>query len=128
MAQLHDFVMSDLPDGYQTKVGERGVRLSGGQRQRIGIARALYHNADLMLFDEATSALDNLTEAEVMSAIEALPGDKTVIMIAHRLSTVRDCDRIIVLDKGQIVGCDPWDKLIAENETFQKIAGLSKVS
>ena len=78
--------MTELPHGYATLIGERGVRLSGGQRQRIAIARALYHDADLIVFDEATSALDNLTEAEVMAAIDALPGDKTVVMIAHRLS------------------------------------------
>jgi ABC-type multidrug transport system fused ATPase/permease subunit len=103
-------------------VGERGVRLSGGQRQRIGIARALYHNADLIVFDEATSALDNATEREVMAAVEALPGDKTVLMIAHRLSTVKKCDRIIVMDKGRAVGIGPWSDLIAHNQAFQKIA------
>lgn len=101
-----------------------GIRLSGGQRQRIGIARALYHEADLIVFDEATSALDNLTEAEVMQAIDALPGDKTVLMIAHRLSTVKRCDRIIVLAHGKVVGFDTWDALLASNEAFQRIARL----
>lgn len=124
IAQLDGFIRDELADGYNTNVGERGVRLSGGQRQRIGIARALYHDADLIVFDEATSALDNLTEREVMTAIDALPGDKTVLMIAHRLSTVERCDRIIVLDKGRVVGFDPWQILIAENETFRKIAKL----
>jgi ABC-type multidrug transport system fused ATPase/permease subunit len=76
------------------------------------------------VFDEATSALDNLTEAEVMDAIDALPGDKTVLMIAHRLSTVKRCDRIIVLDKGRLVGCDTWDALMAENTAFRKIASI----
>jgi ABC-type multidrug transport system fused ATPase/permease subunit len=122
IAQLDGFVRDDLPDGYETKVGEKGVRLSGGQRQRIGIARALYHNADLIVFDEATSALDNLTEREVMTAIDALPGDKTVVMIAHRLSTVKGCDRIIVMDKGRIVGIGPWSDLIEHNAAFRKIA------
>ena len=125
IARIDQFIMDELPEGYQTHVGERGVRLSGGQRQRIGIARALYNDADLIVFDEATSALDNLTEAEVMGAIEALPGDKTVLMIAHRLSTVRRCDRIMVLDKGQLVGCDTWEALMAGNEAFQKIARIS---
>jgi len=125
IARLDDFIRDDLPDGYATTVGERGVRLSGGQRQRIGIARALYHDADLILFDEATSALDNLTEREVMAAINALPGDKTVLMIAHRLSTVKRCDRIIVLDRGRLVGCDTWEALMAENHVFQKIAQIS---
>jgi ABC-type multidrug transport system fused ATPase/permease subunit len=126
IARIDQFIMDELPDGYQTHVGERGLRLSGGQRQRIGIARALYHDADLIVFDEATSALDNLTEAEVMGAIDAIPGDKTVLMIAHRLSTVKRCDRIMVLDKGRLVGCDTWDELMADSEEFQKIARLAK--
>lgn len=121
IARIHRFVEEDLPEGYQTHIGERGVRLSGGQRQRIGIARAMYHDADLIVFDEATSALDNLTEAEVMEAIDALPGGKTVIMIAHRLSTVESCDRIVVLDKGRMVGCDSWAALIEHNVAFQQI-------
>jgi ABC-type multidrug transport system fused ATPase/permease subunit len=128
IARIDSFIREELPHGYATTIGERGVRLSGGQRQRVGIARALYHDADLIVFDEATSALDNLTEREVMAAIEALPGDKTVIMIAHRLSTVRRCDRIIVLDQGQLVGIGPWDTLIKENEAFQRIASLADVA
>lgn len=127
IAQIDRFVEEELPEGYRTNVGERGVRLSGGQRQRIGIARAMYHDADLIVFDEATSALDNLTEAEVMSAIDALPGDKTVIMIAHRLSTVRTCDRIVVLHRGQIVGFDNWKNLSAENEAFRRISRAAAV-
>ncbi|MCA1775262.1 MAG: ABC transporter ATP-binding protein/permease [Loktanella sp.] len=125
IARIDAFIREDLPHGYDTTIGERGVRLSGGQRQRVGIARALYHDADLIVFDEATSALDNLTEREVMAAIDALPGDKTVLMIAHRLSTVKRCDRIIVLDKGRLVGCDTWDALMATNPAFQKIAQVS---
>lgn len=128
IAQLDGFVNSELPEGYDTIVGERGVRLSGGQRQRIGIARALYHNADLIVFDEATSALDNLTEREVISAIEKLPGDKTVVMIAHRLSTVQNCDRIAVMDKGRLVGFDDWHTLIKECEVFRNIANLHNVA
>jgi len=126
IARIDQFITEELPDGYQTHIGERGVRLSGGQRQRIGIARALYHDADLIVFDEATSALDNLTEAEVMEAIDALPGDKTVLMIAHRLSTVKRCDRIVVLDKGHMVGCDTWDALMASNVSFQRIARIEE--
>ena len=122
IARIDQFITEDLPSGYQTPIGERGVRLSGGQRQRIGIARALYHDADLIVFDEATSALDNLTEAEVIESIDALPGDKTVLMIAHRLTTVKRCDRIIVLDKGQMVGCDSWDALMAGNASFERLA------
>ena len=124
IARIDSFICEDLPDGYATSIGERGVRLSGGQRQRNGIARALYHDADLIVFDEATSALDNLTEREVMAAIDALPGHKTVLMIAHRLSTVKRCDRIIVLDKGRLVGSGTWDALMADNAAFRKIASL----
>lgn len=126
IARIDTFIIAELPAGYATTIGERGVRLSGGQRQRIGIARALYHDADLIVFDEATSALDNLTERDVMSAIDALPGDKTVLMIAHRLSTVKRCDRIIVLDKGCLVGCDTWDALLQNNHAFRRIAQLSE--
>ncbi|MDJ0922071.1 MAG: ABC transporter ATP-binding protein [Henriciella sp.] len=120
-AQLHAFIENELPDGYDTFTGERGIRLSGGQRQRIGIARALYHDADLIMFDEATSALDTSTENEVMSAIDALPGDKTVAMIAHRLSTIKTCDRIAVLDKGHLVGFGTWDDLEKSNPAFQRL-------
>jgi ABC-type multidrug transport system fused ATPase/permease subunit len=122
IAQIDQFITSDLAEGYETSIGERGVRLSGGQRQRIGIARALYHDADLIVFDEATSALDNLTEREVMSAIDALPYEKTVLMIAHRLSTVQGCDRIVVMEGGRMVGFDTWDALMTENSAFQRIA------
>ena len=99
IAELHDFVMSELPQGYDTRVGERGVRLSGGQRQRIGIARALYHDPDVLILDEATSALDNLTEKAVMDAVHNLGHAKTIVMIAHRLSTVQDCDTIFMMEQ-----------------------------
>ena len=98
-SQLEEFVLS-LPKGINTEVGDRGVRLSGGQRQRIGIARALYMNPDFIVLDEATSALDNKTEAELMKSINSLRGDKTMIIIAHRLSTLDSCDRIYKLDNG----------------------------
>lgn len=126
IAQIDGFICRELPEGYQTHIGERGIRLSGGQRQRIGIARALYHDADLIVFDEATSALDNLTEREVMGAIDALPGDKTVLMIAHRLSTVKRCDRIIVMEKGRVVGCGSWTVLMKSNVAFQRIASFAE--
>lgn len=125
-AQLESFIDGQLADGFRTIVGERGVRLSGGQRQRIGIARALYHDADLILFDEATSALDNATEHEVIEAIEALPGDKTVIMIAHRLSTVKRCDRLVMLDAGKVIGYDNWQGLWESSKEFKKIASSSE--
>lgn len=112
-------------DGYTTRIGERGVRLSGGQRQRIGIARALYQDADLIVFDEATSALDNLTEREVMASIEALPGDKTILMIAHRLSTVKVCNRIVVMEAGHVEGVSTWEDLVERNAAFRALAGAA---
>lgn len=122
IANLHDFIMSDLPNGYQTPVGERGVRLSGGQRQRIGIARALYHDPDVLILDEATSALDNLTERAVMDAVHSLSGNKTVIMIAHRLSTVRECNMIFLLENGQLAAQGSYDELVEKNENFRRMA------
>jgi ABC-type multidrug transport system fused ATPase/permease subunit len=120
-AEIHDFV-EGLPDGYQTKIGERGIRLSGGQRQRIGIARALYNDPDVLVFDEATSALDNLTEKAVMDAISNLTRLKTILVIAHRLSTVRPCDRIFLLDRGQLKTAGTFDELLAQDAGFQKLA------
>ena len=121
IANLHDFLMHDLPDGYETKVGERGVRLSGGQRQRIGIARALYHNPQVLILDEATSALDNLTELAVMEAINKLRHDITIILIAHRLSTVKECDQIYLLDKGQVIAQGDYDYLRQSSTVFQEM-------
>jgi ABC-type multidrug transport system fused ATPase/permease subunit len=122
IAALHDFVVQDLPKGYQTLVGERGVRLSGGQRQRIGIARALYSDPSLLILDEATSALDNITERVVMEAVQNIRADKTIILIAHRLTTVRQCDAIFLLEKGQVASVGTYDELVAQNETFRKMA------
>lgn len=103
MAHIDDFIVTQLPQAYATQVGERGITLSGGQRQRVGIARALYHDPDLLVFDEATSALDNDTEAAVMDALTELAGKKTIIMIAHRLTTISRCDQVIRLDNGRMV-------------------------
>ena len=100
-AGIADFI-AGLPDGYSAMTGERGIRLSGGQRQRIGIARALYKNASVLVFDEATSALDSRTEQGIMDSVGALGSDITIIMIAHRLTTLKDCDRIIHLEGGRI--------------------------
>ena len=124
MAQLHDLVAS-WPEGVETFLGERGVRLSGGERQRVGIARALYHDPDLLVFDEATSALDNVTEAEVNRAIESLRGQKSMMVIAHRLNTVRRCDRLLYLDEGRIVAEGSYDELIASNSRFRRMAEAS---
>jgi len=121
IANLHEFVINDLPHGYSTRVGEQGVRLSGGQRQRIGIARALYYDPGVLVFDEATSALDSVTEKAVMEAIHSLGNKKTIIMIAHRLSTVRHCNNIFVLDGGKLVEEGTYDQLIEANSKFQNM-------
>ena len=118
MAQIDRFIEDELPDAYDTRVGERGVRLSGGQKQRIGIARALYHDPDVIVFDEATSALDNQTERHVMAALGALQGKKTVIMIAHRLTTVKKCDQIVLLDKGRKIAQGRFDELSETSAAF----------
>ena len=122
IANLHAFIDAELPEGYDTVVGERGVRLSGGQRQRIGIARALYNDPDVIFFDEATSALDNVTEQAIMEAIESLAGHKTLIMIAHRLTTVQKCDQIFRLEQGKLVSQGTWDELMASDESFRQMA------
>ncbi len=102
MAKLQDFVINELPQKFQTTIGERGIRLSGGQRQRIGIARALYHNPKVLILDEATSALDNFTEQKVMEEVKSLGKKTTIIMIAHRINTVKECDNIFLLQKGEL--------------------------
>ena len=101
-AQLEQFV-NDLPEGLDTQIGECGIRLSGGQRQRIGIARALYHDPSVLVLDEATSSLDTATEKSFMEAVATLKGDKTLIIVAHRLSTVERCDYLYRVQRGQIV-------------------------
>ena len=125
IANLHEFVMNELPKNYQTTIGERGVRLSGGQRQRIGIARALYHNPKVLILDEATSALDNLTEKAVMEAIDNLGKNITIILIAHRLSTVKKCDRIYLLEKGELKNEGTFEELIKANDNFRLAAKIN---
>ncbi|TML06744.1 MAG: ABC transporter ATP-binding protein [Actinobacteria bacterium] len=119
-AQIADFI-EERAEGYQALVGERGVRLSGGQRQRIGIARALYKRASVLVLDEATSALDNATERSVMEAIEALDRELTILLIAHRLTTVRRCDTIIELERGRVVAQAPYDKLLECSQSFRQV-------
>jgi ABC-type bacteriocin/lantibiotic exporter with double-glycine peptidase domain len=125
IAELHDFVVNDLPQGYLTTVGERGVRLSGGQRQRIGIARALYHNPKVLILDEATSALDNLTEQAVMDSMENLGNSITTILIAHRLSTVRKCDIIYLMEEGEIKSHGTYQEMQSSNLLFQRMTGVT---
>ena len=122
IANIHDFIINNMKEGYDTIVGERGVRLSGGQRQRIGIARALYNDPSLLVLDEATSALDNVTEHAVMEAIDTLARKKTIILIAHRISTVKKCDIIYLLDRGKIIASGSYDELMASSEEFRTIA------
>ena len=119
IANLHDFILDELPKQYQTTIGERGVRLSGGQRQRIGIARALYHNPKVLILDEATNALDNLTEQAVMEAVNNLSKNITIILIAHRLNTVKKCNKIYLFDKGEIKNEGTFEELMKLNENFR---------
>ncbi|HEY0301901.1 MAG TPA: ABC transporter ATP-binding protein, partial [Rhizomicrobium sp.] len=120
IAQLDTFV-AGLPAGLDTALGERGVRLSGGERQRIGIARALYHDPDVVVLDEATAALDAATEAALTDALRALHGSKTVLLISHRLATVRACYRIAVVSDGRLLDCATYDELLARSAEFRRI-------
>ena len=123
LARIETKVRS-LPQGLDTSVGERGVRLSGGERQRIGIARALLHEPEVLIFDEATSALDNQTEREIAKTIHALGGERTVIIIAHRMTTVMLCDRIYFMDRGRIADSGIYDELMTRNAQFRSMAQL----
>ena len=124
LAQLADFVTT-LPDRLDTLLGERGTRLSGGQRQRVAIARALYHEPEVLVFDEATSALDSPTERELIAALEALHGVKTLVVIAHRLTTVRRCDRLAVLRDGRVAAIGSYDELLARDAGFRELASTA---
>jgi ABC-type multidrug transport system fused ATPase/permease subunit len=127
IAQLKDFVEGKLPHQYDTTVGERGVRLSGGQRQRLGIARALYRGASLIIFDEATSSLDNVTEKELMRALDQLPNEQTALIVAHRLSTVRRCDKIVFLQEGSLIAEGKWDELVRSCKPFADLVAASNL-
>jgi ABC-type bacteriocin/lantibiotic exporter with double-glycine peptidase domain len=119
ISNLHEFIISELNEGYETNVGDRGVRLSGGQKQRIGIARALYNNPKVLILDEATSALDSLTEKSVMNAVHELSKNITIVIIAHRLSTLRNCNNIYIMEKGRIVDSGTFDELTKKNNLFK---------
>lgn len=120
LAGANDFIL-ELKDGYDTKVGERGSSLSGGQRQRIAIARALMDNPPILIFDEATSALDYESERTIMHNMDQIGANRTMLIIAHRLSTVRRCDRIIVVDKGQIIEDGSHDELMSAHGAYYNL-------
>lgn len=122
IANLEAFVTNDLPNGYLTTIGEGGVRLSGGQRQRIGIARALYHDPDVLVLDEATSALDNITERAVMGAIRGIGHRKTIILIAHRLTTIEECDQILLFEAGRLSASGTYEELLVGSDRFRDMA------
>ena len=124
MAHLDQFLKT-LPKGLDTRVGERGVQLSGGQRQRVGIARALYHDPEVLVFDEATSALDGITESVIMGAIHDFSGSKTIVVVAHRLATVKRCDCIYLMDEGSIIDSGTYEELVKRNKKFKKMAELA---
>ena len=120
MSEIHEFISNELDEGYQTVVGEKGMRLSGGQRQRIGIARALYNNPEILVIDEATSALDNVTEQKIIHNICKSLNKKTIIMVTHRLSTVKHCDKIYFLKNGSLYSQGSYMELIEKCEDFKK--------
>ena len=120
IACLDEFIMS-LPDRYDTIVGEGGISLSGGQRQRLAIARALVQKTEIILFDEATSALDNVTQSRIQQAIDNLQGDFTILIVAHRLSTIKNCDNILFLDEGKIEAEGSHEELLHKCDKYKKL-------
>ena len=125
-AYLKEFV-DGLPNGVDTKVGESGIKLSGGQKQRLAIARALLRNSPIILFDESTSSLDNFAQNEVKKSIDGLKGSSTIIIVAHRLSTIKDADLIFFLDDGKIIGKGTFDELFDTNEKFKNMFNAENI-
>ena len=127
-SNMGTFIRKELPDGLETKLGERGVRFSGGQRQRVAIARALYRKPQFLILDEATSALDAESENMVSSSLSKISRSTTMLIVAHRLSTVRDCDRIVVLDAGRVIGFDSHDNLVQLCPIYKRLVELGDLS
>jgi ABC-type bacteriocin/lantibiotic exporter with double-glycine peptidase domain len=125
IANIDEFIRQELKNGYDTVLGERGIRLSGGQRQRIGIARAIYRDPDLLIMDEGTSALDNIVERAVMEAVKSLATAKTIILIAHRLTTVRNCELVFLLERGRITASGTYDELINKSQHFRALTAAA---
>jgi ABC-type multidrug transport system fused ATPase/permease subunit len=125
VANLHSFIISELPKGYQTIAGERRSRLSGGQRQRVSIARTLYHDPEILVLDEATSSLDGITESAGLEAINNVAKLKTMIIIAHRLTTIKNCDIVYLIDKGKIIAQGIYDELMSSNASFRAMAKVN---
>ena len=127
MANLKDLI-NELPDGLNTDVGEHGGKLSGGQKQRITIARALIRNPKILILDEATSALDNISEYHVQKAIASSIRGRTTFIVAHRLSTIRDADRIVVMEQGEMVECGTYEELMAKKGKFFELKALNEMN
>ena len=128
LAYINEFITEELEDSYKTKLGEGGIRLSGGQRQRIGIARALYLKPEILVLDEATSAIDNKTEDMIMRSINNFSKDIILIMIAHRINTIKDCDRILFMKNGSILSCDTYDNLLRYQPEFEALVKIKKTN
>ena len=120
-AQIFDFISNELPEKFDTLIGERGSRISGGQKQRIGIARALYHNPSFIVFDEATSSLDNITEKIISDTVFKTLKSETIVMVAHRISTIKNCDIIYVINKGKVEAKGSYDLLLNTKDLFREI-------
>jgi ABC-type multidrug transport system fused ATPase/permease subunit len=125
MAYIHDFIMT-LPEGYETVVGDRGDRLSGGQRQRIALARALLQNPDILILDEATSALDAESEDKISQAVDELSGSVTILIVAHRFSTIKKADFIYMIQSGEVVEEGAWDELMAKKGAFWALSEFQR--